>query len=186
MPVDLNRTPFQDHPGTKDRKSKNLADASGNLLVLVIRCPFASPRVVSPVKDDLQRIGPVDKYWAAIANPCIIRRNEMEMHLAGVETGMQQNKSKSFYDPLVYPGKLTAQLIYLYGVAGGGGFGGAVNARPTDASYERFEKLQMEANELLQRLQVIFDTDVEAFNRLLRELDLQPVVVKQEKREVIP
>ena len=72
---------------------------------------------------------------------------------------------------------------FFYGLVAAGGMSTtAVNARPTDASYERFRELQAQADEILNRLQEIFDTDVAAFNELLQQLNLAPVVVKQERR----
>jgi len=104
--------------------------------------------------------------------------------LTGVQEEMQQTESTSFYDPLDKPGRLAAHLAHLYGLVAGGGFGSAVNSRPTDASYDRYRELQGEADEVLRRLQVILETDVAAFNDLLQRLNLAPVVVKQERRGV--
>jgi hypothetical protein len=104
--------------------------------------------------------------------------------LTGVEEEIQQTRSESFYDPLDYPGQLAAQLVYLYS-ASAGGFAGPVDARPTDGSLERFQDLQIQLNEVLGRLQQILDTDLAAFNELLRDLDLDPVVVKTMERAVI-
>ena len=85
--------------------------------------------------------------------------------LTGVGEDIQQNKSTSFYGPLEYPGRLTAQLAYVYGVAAGS-FGGTVDSRPTDGSRERFDELRAEVDAVLGRLQVIFDSDLAAFNEL--------------------
>jgi hypothetical protein len=101
--------------------------------------------------------------------------------LTTVQEEAQQTKSTSFYDPLDRPGRLAAHLAHLYGLVAGGGMGAAVNGRPTDASYDRFQELQAETDDLLNRLQVVFDTDVAAFNELLQRLNLAPVVVKQER-----
>jgi photosystem II stability/assembly factor-like uncharacterized protein len=104
--------------------------------------------------------------------------------LTGVQEEIQQTRSKSFYDPLDYPGQLAAQLAYVYSAAAGG-FAGPADAPPTDGSVERFEELQAETNEILGRLQEILDTELAAFNELLRSLDLDPVVVSTETRPVI-
>jgi hypothetical protein len=104
--------------------------------------------------------------------------------LTGVQEEMQQTRSTSFYDPLDRPGRLAAHLAHLYGLVSGGGMGAAVNSRPTDASYERYQELQAQAEEILTRLQAVFDTDVAAFNELLQRLNLAPIVVKQERRGI--
>jgi photosystem II stability/assembly factor-like uncharacterized protein len=99
--------------------------------------------------------------------------------LTGVEEEVRQTRSRSFYDPLDYPGKLAADLAYLYNTAAGG-FGGATDAPPTDAALERMEELRAEANRILGDLQVILDSDLAEFNELIRSLGLDPVVVKKE------
>jgi photosystem II stability/assembly factor-like uncharacterized protein len=101
--------------------------------------------------------------------------------LTGVEGQVQQTKSKSFYDPLDYPGRLAAELAFLYNTAAGG-FGGTVNARPTDQAVARLEELRVEANGILSRLEVIFEEDLAAFNELIRSLGLDPVVLDSEGR----
>lgn len=97
--------------------------------------------------------------------------------LTGVQEDIQQTQSRSFYDPLDYPGQLVAQMIYVYNAAAGP----PVDAPPTDGSVERFGELQVQSGEILGRLRVILNEDLAAFNDLLRSLDLDPVVVKSEE-----
>jgi hypothetical protein len=104
--------------------------------------------------------------------------------LAGVQEEMQQTQSTSFYDPLDKPGRLAAHLAHLYGLVAGGGMGAAVNSRPTDASYDRYQELRAQADDILVRLQAVFETDVAAFNALLQRLNITPIVVKQERRGI--
>jgi photosystem II stability/assembly factor-like uncharacterized protein len=103
--------------------------------------------------------------------------------LTVVEEDMQQTKSKSFYDPLDYPGKLTAELAFLYNTVAGGF--GAVDARPTDQALARMDELQARVDDVLGRLQTIFDTDLAEFNELIRSLGLDPVVLNKEERRLI-
>jgi photosystem II stability/assembly factor-like uncharacterized protein len=100
--------------------------------------------------------------------------------LTGVEEEMQQTKSKSFYDPLDYPGKLAAELAFLYNTVTGG-FGGAVDAPPTDQAVARMTELRAQVSDVVGRLQSIFDTDLASFNQLIRSLGLEPVVLKQDR-----
>jgi photosystem II stability/assembly factor-like uncharacterized protein len=104
--------------------------------------------------------------------------------LTGVQEEIQQTRSKSFYDPLDYPGKLVSQLAWLYNSVAGG-FTGPVDNRPTDAAMERMEELRVEVNQVLGELQLIFDEDLAAFNELIRSLGLDPVVVKSDQRNLI-
>jgi len=98
--------------------------------------------------------------------------------LTGVEEEMQQTKSKSFYDPLDYPGKLEAELAFLYNTVAGGF--GAVDARPTDQAVARLGELRAQVQDVVGRLQRIFDTDLAGFNELIRSLGLEPVVLKKD------
>lgn len=100
--------------------------------------------------------------------------------LTGVEEDMQQTNARSFYDPLEMQGKLTAQLVYLYGVTAGS-FGGPADAGPTDGAQLRFDELHEEVNDVVGRLQQVLDEDLAAFNELLKSLDLDPVVVKKDR-----
>ena len=104
--------------------------------------------------------------------------------LTAVEEDVLQTKSHSFYDPLDYPGKLVSQLAYLYNVVAGG-FGGVVDAPPTDQAVARKEELRGEVRGVLTRLQTIFDRDLTSFNGLIRSLGMDPVVVKKRESKVI-
>jgi photosystem II stability/assembly factor-like uncharacterized protein len=104
--------------------------------------------------------------------------------LTAVEEDIQQTKSKSFYDPLDYPGKLAAELAFLFNTVAGG-FGGFVDARPTDQARDRLEELRVEANDVAGRLQTIFDEDLASFNALIRSLGMDPVVLRTDEGRLI-
>ncbi len=89
----------------------------------------------------------------------------------------------SFCDPLDNPGQLASQLVYLYNVVAGG-FGGVAPGRPTDSSVERMTELREDVNNILGRLNRIFDEDLTAFNQLIRSLGLHPVVVKTDRPSI--
>jgi photosystem II stability/assembly factor-like uncharacterized protein len=99
--------------------------------------------------------------------------------LTALEEAIQQTRSKSFYDPLDYPGKLAAELAFLYNTVAGG-FGGAVNSGPTDQAVARLEELRGEVGAVLGRLRAILDEDLAAFNELIRSLGLDPVIVARQ------
>lgn len=105
--------------------------------------------------------------------------DSLTARLTAVQEDVQQTQNKSFYDPLDHPGKLAAELAFLYNTVAGG-FGGAVNARPTDQAVDRLEELRGEVDGVLGRLQTVFDQDLAAFNELIRSLGLDPVVVVRE------
>ena len=100
--------------------------------------------------------------------------------LGGIEEDILQTDNRSFYDPLRNPGKLAAELAYVYNNAAGG-LGGPINDRPTDQAVERKDELRQEVNGVDLRLQRAFDEDLAAFNELIRSLGLEPVVVKRDR-----
>jgi photosystem II stability/assembly factor-like uncharacterized protein len=103
--------------------------------------------------------------------------------LTGLEEEIQQTKSKSFYDPLDYPGQLTAELAYLYNTVAG--TFGTVDAPPTDQAVARLGELRAQVDDVQGRLQAVFDEDLARFNALIRSLGLDPVVLRKEDRTLI-
>lgn len=108
---------------------------------------------------------------------------ELGGKLTAVEEEMLQTDNRSFYDPLRNPGKLAAELAYVYNNVAGG-FGGVVNAPPTDQAVERKNELLGEVNELSGRLDEVLQQDLADFNDLIRSLGLEPVVRKEDRRLV--
>ncbi|MFQ5742663.1 MAG: glycosyl hydrolase, partial [Acidobacteriota bacterium] len=100
----------------------------------------------------------------------------MVQKLNSIEEELAQTKSKSLEDPLNYPGKLTAQIANVQSVVNGGF--GSVDAPPTDGARQRFEDLEAELAAVLARLQETLDTDLAAFNELVRSNNVQAVIVK--------
>jgi hypothetical protein len=100
-------------------------------------------------------------------------------NLTGLQEEIQQTENTSFYDPLDNPGKLAAELAFLYNTVSGS-LGGFVNERPTDQAIDRLEELRAEVGGVLGRLQAVFDEDLAAFNDLIRSLGMDPVVLKRE------
>ncbi len=99
------------------------------------------------------------------------RADTVAARLTAVEEELIQTRNVAGQDPLNFPPKLDNQLVYLYGHVN------AAYGRPTAGSYERFEDLLAEVEPLLDRLRQVLETDVPAFNVLLREHDLDGVVV---------
>jgi hypothetical protein len=106
---------------------------------------------------------------------------ELAGKLTAVEEDMLQTENRSFYDPLRNPGKLAAEMAYVYNNVAGG-FGGVINAQPTDQAVERKNELLGEVNELNGRLETVLEEDLADFNDLIRSLGLEPVVTKQDRR----
>jgi photosystem II stability/assembly factor-like uncharacterized protein len=95
---------------------------------------------------------------------------ELREKLTAIEGELIQAKAKSRQDTLNFGVRLNARLAFLSGVAA------SADARPTRQTYELFEKLAAQADEVLGRLRQVLDTDVAAFNTLIRELSLPAIV----------
>ena len=93
--------------------------------------------------------------------------------LSAIESELMQTKSRSFEDPLNYPGKLTAHLAHLHAVANSGS-----DAPPTQGSRERLADLEAQMGEVFGRLDAIMETDVVAFNELVAGVELPAIVMK--------
>jgi hypothetical protein len=94
---------------------------------------------------------------------------EVDGKLSGVEGEIYQVRNRSNQDPLNFPIKLNNKLAALMGVVEG------AESRPTDQSYQVFDKLTTELEAELGRLRTILDQDVGRLNALLRELGMDPV-----------
>jgi len=140
--------------------------------------------------DDLRSVRDQSKGLAALAAEAGIAEDDVARvkaaadslggKLTGLEEEIQQTKSKSFYDPLDYPGKLTAELAYLYNTVAG--TVGPVDAPPTDQAVQRLGELRVQVNDVQGRLQAVFDQDLARFNELIRSLGLDPVVLKKDRK----
>ena len=93
--------------------------------------------------------------------------------LSGIEGELLQTKSRSFEDPLNYPGKVTAQLANLYTVVNSGN-----DSPPTAASVGRLGDLDAELEEIYTRLETVLDEEVANLNLLVNGIELPAVVLK--------
>ena len=145
----------------------------------------AADRQIDPARDDNQgHAAGEDSVHGRLPQRVEEAAASLKEGLTGVEEEIQQTQSTSFYDPLGYPGQIAAQLAYVHSAAAGG-FGGVIDAAPTDGAIERFQDLQVQVNEILGRLQQIMDVDLTAFNELLRSLELDPIVVEADDEPAV-
>lgn len=100
--------------------------------------------------------------------------DELAEKLTGIESELLQTKSRSFEDPLNYPGKITAQLANLQALVNSG-----ADAPPTDGAVEFFAELRSQLDALVGRLRHILEVEVADFNELVAGLNLPPVVVSE-------
>jgi photosystem II stability/assembly factor-like uncharacterized protein len=90
--------------------------------------------------------------------------------LSAIEEELIQVKAKVRQDTLNHPVKLNVKLASLTGVVA------AADTAPTKQAYELFEDLSTRIQVQLQRLQELTDTDVMAFNTLIRESGMPAVM----------
>jgi photosystem II stability/assembly factor-like uncharacterized protein len=89
--------------------------------------------------------------------------------LSGVESEIYQVKNRSGQDPLNYPIRLNNKLAALMNLVEGS------DAKPTDQSYQVFDRLSGQLGTELEQMNLVFTQDVARLNQLLRELGLDPI-----------
>ena len=90
--------------------------------------------------------------------------------LSPIEDELIQSRAKTRQDTMNYPVKLNGKLAWLAGVVA------SAQAAPTRQEYELFEDLSRRIDVQLQGLQEIIDTDVAAFNSLIRGSGVPAVI----------
>ncbi|HEX8073187.1 MAG TPA: hypothetical protein VF546_24790 [Pyrinomonadaceae bacterium] len=96
----------------------------------------------------------------------------LTQNLTAVEETLYQTKNQSSQDPLNYPIRLNNKLAALGGVVA------SADAAPTAQSYAVYDDLSAQIDAQLTKLRQIVETDLPAFNRLVREQDIPAVIVK--------
>jgi photosystem II stability/assembly factor-like uncharacterized protein len=121
-----------------------------------------SAQVAESAADEATRTGVADAAEAIVA-----RLTELENELV-------QTKSRSFEDPLNYPGKLTALLANVHASANSG-----ADAPPTDGAVELFAQLSLQADGIFGHIDTVISDDVQAFNELVAGIDRPAVVISR-------
>jgi phenylalanyl-tRNA synthetase alpha subunit len=101
----------------------------------------------------------------------IVKAGEsLKEKLTAIEDELVQSKAKSRQDTLNFPIKLNSRLANLAGVVA------SADAAPTRQAYELFADLVARIDVQLRRLQELIETDVAAFNGLMRESDVPALI----------
>jgi len=95
----------------------------------------------------------------------------LKAKLSAIESEIYQVKNRSSQDPLNYPIMLNNRISWLAGVVG------SADAPPTEQSVKVFEELSATLQVQLDRLKAVLETDVPAFNRKVREMDVPALTV---------
>jgi len=92
--------------------------------------------------------------------------------LAAVEEAIYQVKNRSSQDPLNYPIRLNNKIAALAGVVAG------ADVAPTAQAVQVFDELSAALQVQLDRLKVVLDTDIPAFNKLVKESDVPAIILR--------
>ncbi len=93
--------------------------------------------------------------------------------MAAIEETLYQTKSKSDEDPLNFPIRLNDKLGGVFDAAASG------NTAPSKQVREVYAELARQCDEQLNKLKMIMDEDVPAFNKLIHEKSLPVIGVKK-------
>jgi photosystem II stability/assembly factor-like uncharacterized protein len=95
----------------------------------------------------------------------------LQQKLSDVEKELIQTEAKSGADRLRLPARLNAKLIALTSILA------SADAAPPKQAYDVFEHLSAQVDENLAQLTSLLETDLEAFNMLIKEAGIPAVVV---------
>jgi len=98
---------------------------------------------------------------------------KLSQMLTEVEQELYQTKNQSSQDPLNFPIKLNNKLAALLSVVQGSDTG------PTTQSNQVFEDLATQVNGQLRRLDGLVNTELTAFNRLVRDAGVPAIILKE-------
>jgi hypothetical protein len=130
---------------------------------------------LSQVNEQITRIRDVRRSLADIKkrsadNKTVVSAaNDLDKKMTAVEEALYQTKNKSSQDPLNYPIRLNDKL------AGVGDSAGAGAYAPTAQQIAVRDSLVMQIDAELAKLKVVFDTDLPAFNKLIRDQNVPAI-----------
>jgi photosystem II stability/assembly factor-like uncharacterized protein len=118
-------------------------------------------RAIDPIKDQKEAMKDVLDKAKAIQDA-----------MKNIEETLYQTKNRSGQDPLNFPIRLNNKLAHLNSLAGAG------NSRPTNQMVEFKNEITAEINKHLAALDKIFKEDIPAFNALVKQKNIDAVVLK--------
>ncbi len=110
------------------------------------------------------------------AKEIVEKAKAIDAQLSKVEEELYQVKNRSGQDPLNYPIMLTDKL------GGVGALSNAGDIKPTQQAMEVKTEISQEVDTQLTTYRKIRDTELPAFNKLVREKAIEPIVVKTPAR----
>ncbi|MDH4058481.1 MAG: glycosyl hydrolase, partial [Cyclobacteriaceae bacterium] len=118
-------------------------------------------RAIDPVKDQKEAMKDV-----------LDKAKAIQDGMKTIEEALYQTKNRSGQDPLNFPIRLNNKLAHLNSLAGAG------NSKPTDQMVAYKNEITAEIDKHLASLNKIFKEDIPAFNSLVKEKNIDAVVLK--------
>lgn len=118
-------------------------------------------RAIDPIKDQKEAMKDV-----------LDKAKAIQDDMKKIEEALYQTKNRSGQDPLNFPIRLNNKLAHLNSLAGSGNF------RPTDQMIAFKQEITAEIDAQLAALDKIFKQDVPAFNALVKQKNIDAVVLK--------
>jgi len=100
--------------------------------------------------------------------------------ITGIEEALYQTKNQSRQDPLNFPIRLNNKLAGVAGIASSGDY------RPTDQAITVKNTLTAEIDAQLAKLREVMDTDLPAFNQMVRDAAVPAVIIDMKKATAVP
>jgi photosystem II stability/assembly factor-like uncharacterized protein len=147
-----------------------------DLLIKIRDKVTAAHDAVNQIRDMKQQIEAFTKRMNDVATDgkaITAAAKALKEELSAVEEEIIQVKAKSRQDVLNYPIKLNNKLAALSSVVA------SADAAPTDASYAVFADLSAKLDTQLAKLKEVMETDLPAFNKLVRESEVPAIMVKK-------
>ena len=104
--------------------------------------------------------------------PLLDQAHRIDSLLTRVEETLYQTKNRSGQDPLNFPIRLTNKLAHLNSLTQG-------DYPPTQQAIEVKEELIRAIDEQLSILKTVKEADVATFNRMMREMEVEAVIMKE-------
>ena len=97
-----------------------------------------------------------------------------------IEESLYQTKNQSRQDPLNFPVRLNNKLGHLNSLSGMGNF------KPTDQDVAFRNEVIQRIDDELQKLKSIFEKDIPAFNKMVKEKSIDAIIIDNRKKETSP
>ncbi|MDN5215422.1 glycosyl hydrolase [Fulvivirgaceae bacterium BMA12] len=110
----------------------------------------------------------------------ITESEEILKKMKEIEESLYQTKNQSQQDPLNFPIRLNNKLGHLNSLSGMGDF------KPTDQDIAFKKEVTQRIDHDLKQLKSVFEDDIPAFNKLVREKSIDAIIINRRTKEANP